>query len=52
MADFNLDLDSFDFGDFDSLDTGIDVPVASPSTPSVIFTAFTVPTMAKIERRI
>ena len=27
--------------------TGIDVPDASPSMPSVMFTAFTVPTMTK-----
>ena len=35
MADFNLDLDSFDFGDFDSLDTGIDVKQQPTPTPDV-----------------
>ena len=35
MADFSLDLDSFDFGDFDSLETGVDVQQQPTPTPDV-----------------
>ena len=35
MADFSLDLDSFDFGDFDSLETGVDVKQQPTPTPDV-----------------
>ena len=39
MADFSLDLDSFDFGDFDSLQTGVDVkqqPIPTPDVANIV----------------
>ena len=35
MADFSLDLDSFDFGDFDTLETGVEVKQQPTPTPDV-----------------
>lgn len=35
MADFSFDLDSFDFGDFDNLDTGVNAEQQPAPTPDV-----------------